>query len=69
MPKPILLDLDKQNTTKLPTAPVMETQHVTSAYQTNLQQPVQQKWYAGDKPTTQEVLGRIASIYEVLSAA
>lgn len=37
----------------------------SSAYQANLQQPVQQaKWYAGDKPTPREMLGKIYDIYQ-----
>ena len=35
---------------------------VQSAYQQNLSQPVNDKWYAGDTPTTREIYGRIYDI-------
>lgn len=45
--------------------PKTATVSTPSAYQQNLQQPLKQdKWYAGDYPTSREMLGKIYSIYQ-----
>ena len=69
MPKPTNAITPAPNVVKPGVQPKNEpastaTVSTPTAYQQNLQQPVKQdKWYAGDYPTSREMLGRIYSIY------
>lgn len=48
-----------------PTTPEQQETATVSAYQQNLQKPVQQqKWYAGEQPTSREMLKQIYTIYQ-----
>ena len=70
MPNPKLqqgiVNIQNQDTQTTPVVKPGRSQYNSAnPYQQNLQQPVQpEKWYAGDQPTSREMLGKIYSIYQ-----
>ena len=70
MPNPKLqqgiVNIQNQDTQTTPVVKPGRSQYSSeNPYQQNLQQPAQpEKWYAGDQPTSREMLGKIYSIYQ-----